>query len=323
MGRFGTVMLVNGDTQPTYDVSHGEVIRLYLVNTANTRIFNVAIRGARMKLVGGDSGRCEHEEFVDSVMLSPSERAVVEVLFDQPGDTFFEHHPPGSSAPLATFQVGDQAAVPSFAAQFEKLRTHNELVVERKGLLPWRDRAADKTLLFVGEMDMSGMGHDMGHDMGGMQHDMTHEMSPHGGGQTDDGIEWEDTMPEMNVMSDRSNMHWKLIDTDTGAVNHEIFWTFRVGDRVKLRLDNTAGSDHEMHHPFHIHGAGRFLVLDRGGVEEANLVWKDTVLVRAGEVVNILFDASNPGRWMAHCHIAEHTESGMMFSFDVVSGVAP
>ena len=23
------------------------------------------------------------------------------------------------------------------------------------------------------------------------------------------------------------------------------------------------------------------------------------------------------GRWMAHCHIAEHHESGMMFSFDV------
>jgi FtsP/CotA-like multicopper oxidase with cupredoxin domain len=26
---------------------------------------------------------------------------------------------------------------------------------------------------------------------------------------------------------------------------------------------------------------------------------------------------TNPGRWMAHCHIAEHHESGMMFSFDV------
>jgi FtsP/CotA-like multicopper oxidase with cupredoxin domain len=73
-----------------------------------------------------------------------------------------------------------------------------------------------------------------------------------------------------------------------------------------------------MQHPFHIHGAGRFLVLDRGGVSEPNLVWKDTVLVRAGEVVNILFDVSSPRRWMAHCHIAEHIESGMMFSFEVL-----
>jgi hypothetical protein len=33
--------------------------------------------------------------------------------------------------------------------------------------------------------------------------------------------------------------------------------------------------------------------------------------------VDILLDVTNPGLWMAHCHIAEHTESGMMFSFDV------
>ena len=53
-------------------------------------------------------------------------------------------------------------------------------------------------------------------------------------------------------------------------------------------------------------------------VPEPNLVWKDTVLVRTGEMVDILLDVTNPGRWMAHCHIAEHHESGMMFSFNVV-----
>jgi FtsP/CotA-like multicopper oxidase with cupredoxin domain len=136
--------------------------------------------------------------------------------------------------------------------------------------------------------------------------------------ETSDGIEWEDTMPEMNVMSNLSNMAWRIVDTETGDANEEISWTLHVGDRLKIRLDNSAGSDHQMHHPFHVHGAGRFLVLDRGGVPEPNLVWKDTVLVRAGEIVNILFDVTNPGRWMAHCHIAEHIESGMMFSFDVI-----
>ena len=35
--------------------------------------------------------------------------------------------------------------------------------------------------------------------------------------------------------------------------------------------------------------------------------------------VDILMDASNPGLWMGHCHIAEHMESGMMFSFRVRS----
>jgi len=77
-----------------------------------------------------------------------------------------------------------------------------------------------------------------------------------------------------------------------------------------------------MHHPFHLHGAGRFLVLSRDGVVEPNLVWKDTVLVRTGQVVDVLFDVSNPGLWMAHCHIAEHMQSGMMFSFNVARGRA-
>ena len=85
MGRFGNVMLINGETTFSGEAAAGEVVRLYLVNTANTRIFNFALPGARMKLVGGDSGRYEREAFVDEVMLAPSERAVLDVLFDAPG----------------------------------------------------------------------------------------------------------------------------------------------------------------------------------------------------------------------------------------------
>ncbi len=126
-------------------------------------------------------------------------------------------------------------------------------------------------------------------------------------------------MPEINRQTDATNMIWKLIDRQTGAENTAIDWTFSVGDKVKIRLVNEMeGSEHPMHHPFHIHGAGRFLVLSRDGVPEPNLVWKDTVLVPAGQTVDILLDVSNPGRWMAHCHIAEHNQNGMMFSFDVL-----
>ena len=132
-----------------------------------------------------------------------------------------------------------------------------------------------------------------------------------------DGLEWEDLMPEINRSSDPSNMIWQLVDRETGAVNGAIDWAFTVGDRIKIRLVNEMDSDHPMHHPFHIHGAGRFLILSRDGEPEPNLVWKDTVLVRAGQTVDILLDVSNPGLWMAHCHIAEHAESGMMFSFNV------
>jgi uncharacterized cupredoxin-like copper-binding protein len=136
------------------------------------------------------------------------------------------------------------------------------------------------------------------------------------------GIEWEDDMLELDRRTTPANMRWMLVDRDTGAANHGIAWRFIVGDRVKLRHVNEMDSDHPMHHPFHVHGAGRFVVLARDGVPEANYVWKDTVLVRTGETVDILLDVTNPGRWMAHCHIAEHHESGMMLSFDVAPAAA-
>ena len=89
-------------------------------------------------------------------------------------------------------------------------------------------------------------------------------------------------MPEINRASEPDNMRWMLIDRESGAENGAIAWAFTVGDRVKIRLVNEMESDHPMHHPFHIHGAGRFLVLSREGEAESNLVWKDTVLVPRG-----------------------------------------
>jgi FtsP/CotA-like multicopper oxidase with cupredoxin domain len=158
-----------------------------------------------------------------------------------------------------------------------------------------------------------------GHDPAAMDHDAGH--GGHGGEghghSTADGIEWEDDMVEVNRLTTTANMHWKFVDRTTGAGGAPVGWRFTVGDRVKIRLVNEMDSDHPMQHPFHLHGAGRFLVLARDGVTEPNLVWKDTVLVRTGQTVDILVDVTNPGMWMAHCHIAEHMESGMMFSFTV------
>jgi len=166
----------------------------------------------------------------------------------------------------------------------------------------------------------AGGGHDHGdaeHGHHGHEHH-GHHGEPEHGHDAAQGIEWEDDMLEVNRMTTPANMRWKLVDRETGAENAQIDWTFHVGDQVKLRLVNEMNSDHPMPHPFHVHGAGRFLVLARDEVVEPNLVWKDTVLVRTGEIVDILLDVTNPGRWMAHCHIAEHHESGMMFSFNVL-----
>ena len=105
MGRFGNVLLVNGETRFSSEAVVGEVLRLYLVNTANTRLYNFALRGARMKLVGGDSGRHEREEFVEEVLLSPSERIGLDVLFERPGEVVLEHRIPDHIYDLGAFTV--------------------------------------------------------------------------------------------------------------------------------------------------------------------------------------------------------------------------
>jgi FtsP/CotA-like multicopper oxidase with cupredoxin domain len=354
MGRFGNVLLVGGEPEAALEARRGEVVRLYLTNTANTRVFKVKLPGARMKLVGGDSGRYEREQLVDEVVLAPSERAIVDVRLEATGELAFEHHTPERVYRLGTIAVADEPAAPDLAESFARLRTDPELAAEREGLDAYLDAEPDKSLAFIAEMDMGeGAGpymcpmhpevvseepgkcpscgmkllpasiaqsgeHDHehhehnGHDHNGHDHhDHDHDHAAAG------GIEWEDDMVEVNKVTTPANTRWKLVDRSTDAANHDIAWRFRVGDRVKIRLVNEMDSDHPMHHPFHIHGAGRFLVLARDGEVEPNLVWSDTVLVRTGETVDILLDVTNPGRWMAHCHIAEHHESGMMFSFDV------
>ena len=75
------------------------------MNTANTRVFNVGIPGARMKLVGGDSGRYEREQIVDGVILAPSERAIVDVFLEEAGDLTLEHRTPDRTYTLATIHV--------------------------------------------------------------------------------------------------------------------------------------------------------------------------------------------------------------------------
>jgi FtsP/CotA-like multicopper oxidase with cupredoxin domain len=385
MGRFGNHMLVNGEPEFDLSVRQGEVVRFYFANTANTRVFNVAVRNARMKLVGGDSGRCEREEFIESAILGPSERVVVDVLFDAAGEAVLEHRTPEHTYRLGAITVAGTVEDSGPTEAFDALRTNQDMVAERERLAPHREREPDKVIAFGVEMDFEApegavlyvcpmhpeivrpepdkcpvcgmklmptpavvaftcpMHPDVVSDEqgtcprcamklmptlvlpaaaadtapGAADHAHHHAAEGEEHGHAVGAIEWEDDMVEVNRGTTPENTRWKLIDRMTGAEGKDIDWRFEVGDQVKIRLVNEMDSDHPMHHPFHIHGAGRFLVLARDGEADPNLVWTDTVLVKTGEVVDILLDVTHPGRWMAHCHIAEHHESGMVFSFDV------
>src|SRR5437763_7719486 len=154
MGRFGNVLLAAGEPNLSLNARFGEVVRFYLTNTANTRVFNVALRGAQMKLVANDSGRYEREEFINEVVLAPSERAIVDVFFDKPGRATLEHHHSERCYPLAAITVSDDWTVPSLATEFESARANADMAEERQRVAPYLAAAPDKVLAFVAEMDL-------------------------------------------------------------------------------------------------------------------------------------------------------------------------
>jgi FtsP/CotA-like multicopper oxidase with cupredoxin domain len=154
MGRYGNVLLVNGESAFSLAAQRDEVVRIYLTNTANTRNFNVGFAGARMKLVGGDSGRCEQEAFVDSVLLAPSERVVVDVLFGEPGEAILQHHTRERTYHLGTVTVSEEPMMASLAHTFEVLRSNPDMVAERQRVTPYLHAAPGKTLAFVAEMNL-------------------------------------------------------------------------------------------------------------------------------------------------------------------------
>ena len=301
MGRFGSVMLVNGKTDFRLDAKAGEPIRLYLLNAANVRPFRFAIEDIKLKVVGGDAGFFGTPFFADNVTLGPSERAIVEVFFEEVGGFTIQNNTPLGITPLGKVVVSPNEISLSAKESFEELQENVLSKEEIEKFKPFFGQDPDfeyELLIRWPVMDrmMQGMPH--GGSMRGM----------HG---SDDGIEWEDSMKEINEITTTEEITWIIRDALTKKENMDFFQTVKKGDIKKIRLHNLENSSHPMQHPVHLHG-NRFLVVAVDGVPNEKLVWKDSVLVPTGKTVDLLVDFSNPGDWMIHCHIAEHLEAGMM-----------
>lgn len=115
---------------------------------------------------------------------------------------------------------------------------------------------------------------------------------------------------------------WRIIDGQTYAsmpatgmdanfftINGKAFPTteeikVKLGQRVRLRFIGAG----QLGHPMHIHGpAFKIVATDGHPVPEAAQLTKDTVWVGPGERYDIEWVATEPGKWMLHCHIPHHT----------------
>jgi len=311
MGRFGNVLLVNGEPEYRTTVARGGVVRFFLTNVANTRMFNLVFEGGETKLVGADIGRFEREVPVESVVVAPAQRYVAEVRYERPGtypitnsiqaiDHFWGTFYPRVDT-LGFVEVTDEPADPDHGSAFETLRRNPDVSEEIDRYRRHFDGPPDHELELTVEVE-------------GLNRTIVQIMAldtlffpP---------VEWNDVMPMMNWISSGADVRWVVRDPATGRENMEIDWRFDVGDVVKLRITNDARSFHPMQHPIHLHGQ-RFLVVARDGAPSENLAWKDTVVIPVGATFDLVVEMSNPGDWMLHCHIAEHLEAGMKTVFRV------
>jgi suppressor of ftsI len=306
MGRVGNVLLVNGEPGYTLHVDRGDVVRFFITNVSSSRTFNLSFGGAPIKVVASDVSRFEREERVPSVVIAPAERYVVEVRFDGPRRYVLVNaiqainHYAGEFSPevdtLGAVTAGAAPAAPDYTRQFATFRTNDAVSRDIGRYRQYFDKPPDKTLTLTVATSALPLATVQFLNVD------TAYFAP---------VEWVDGMPDMNWLSTSKQVRWIFRDSATGKENMDIDWHARRGTVLKLRIFNDPKSFHPMQHPIPPHGP-RMLVVTRDGIPTRNLVWKDTALVPVGSTVDLLIDASNPGAWMLHCHIAEHLGAGMM-----------
>lgn len=115
------------------------------------------------------------------------------------------------------------------------------------------------------------------------------------------------------------NLHHSIIDGEfRWTINGKVYpedpesVTLEEGKFYKFRYINTQN----MVHPMHLHGQ-EFIILEKNGVKQDLNEFKDTVLIKPGETVDIGFVAQEKGTWVNHCHILEHAEAGMLMEVHI------
>ncbi|KAK9781498.1 putative Multicopper oxidase-domain-containing protein [Seiridium cardinale] len=93
---------------------------------------------------------------------------------------------------------------------------------------------------------------------------------------------------------------------------------FGTNSSIRLVINNPTSSPH----PMHAHGLNMYILADGAGdydgtslVRTENPMRRDVQNVRAFGHIVVQVDASNPGIWPFHCHIAWHSSAGFFSQF--------
>jgi FtsP/CotA-like multicopper oxidase with cupredoxin domain len=85
-GREGDVLLINGQTQPHYEIAAGQTERWRVINAASARYVRLSLGGRPFRIIGSDGGLLESPVTVTETLLTPGDRVELAVgPFDDEG----------------------------------------------------------------------------------------------------------------------------------------------------------------------------------------------------------------------------------------------
>ncbi|MCX8964906.1 multicopper oxidase CueO [Erwinia psidii] len=322
-GWFGDTMLTNGAVCPLHAVPRGW-LRLRLLNGCNARSLMLATSDSRpLYVIGSDGGLLAEPVQLNELPMMPGER--FEVLVDtHDGKTFdlqtlpvqqmgmtlapFEQPLPLLTIqPLAILASGTLpdklVAVPALPKQegipSRLLQLTMDPELDRRGMLALMERYGHAAMA-----GMSGDAHDNAPDDAQPMAEMDHGAMP--------GMAHEKPAPAAFDFHNANKINGVAFDMNTPSFD------VKQGVMEKWTI---SGEGDLMLHPFHIHGT-QFRILSENGKPPAphRSGWKDMVRVegwRSEVLVSFNHPASKAQAYMAHCHLLEHEDTGMMLGFTV------
>lgn len=312
-GYIGDTMLVNGAHHPEAHTARGW-LRLRLLNGSNARSYRLAFSDNRsMFVIASDGGLLAEPVELKDLMMFSGER--YEVLVDARDGKAFD---------LMTRPVEQMAmALPPFDAEL-RLVTIRPQGAEGKGrlpdtLVPLPPLVADlpptsQNLVIGMRFDKAGM--RLLKDAGLMKLAMSTKA---------DRGEVPELLKAINTVITDSPALSLEQQLSANTINGSPFEMgtvpFSAPLNTDLRWSLSEGSD-RMLHPVHIHGCQFRILTLEGKAPPAHMAgWKDIAPVAKGSTceIQIRFEhpAADAAPFMAHCHILEHEDSGMMTNFSV------
>jgi len=340
VGWFGDTLLTNGVIYPQHSAPRGW-LRLRLLNGCNARSLKFATSDQRpLYVVASDGGLLSEPVKVSELPVLMGER--FEVLVDtsngkpfdlltlpvqQMGMTVAPFDQPQPVLRIQPLQVTASGTLPDTLATLpglpalegltqRTLQLSMDPMLDMMGMQALQQKYGDSAM--AGMMDHGQMGNmQMGH--GQMNHSQMGKMQM-GNGQMD-----HSQMGNMQMDSGQMNHGGKGFDFhNANRINGKAFdmatpqFAAQKGQYERWVI---SGEGDMMLHPFHIHGT-QFRILSENGKPPAahRAGWKDTVEVygaRSEVLVRFQHDAPKEFAYMAHCHLLEHEDTGMMLGFTV------